>query len=155
MISPIHALARRPRLAITLLAFAGYLAIGRGVRNLYPFSTFDMYSDEHVDSGSRVVARTADGAIHEVTSYRAWRCDAPPEQALSIRPSACPDVAPYYYIPYVDRAARTWIVEHATTELDARASRVDVIRRIWRLGHGGGAPRFEDCLLLACSAVPR
>lgn len=61
------------------LALVGYLAIARGVENLYPFSTFNMYSVERAASASRVLARDAHGAVSEVTGWERWECDAPPD----------------------------------------------------------------------------
>lgn len=135
--------------AVSLLALLGYLLIARAAGNLYPFSTFNMYSTERLGSASRIVARDAHGDIHELDTFTAWDCPA----ALDPRPTACPAHWPFYYIPYLDR--------YAEIRLQARAAAlphappVTVIRRIWRLDDRPGPPTIEDCPLLTCRAVRR
>ena len=119
------------------------------MHNLYPFSIFNMYSTERVDSASRIVARDPDGVAREVDEYEAWHCPAPPD----IDPTACPASWPFYYVPYLDREAATHIERHAG--VDPRARPVTVVRRIFRLSDASGPPPIEDCVLQNCRAVPR
>jgi hypothetical protein len=136
-----------PLLAVVVLVLAGYLALGRAVRDVYPISTFAMYSAHKVDSGSRIVARTADGRIHEIDRFAGWHCPGP----VSIDPAACPAEWPFYYIPYLDRAARAVLERRAGSGKE----RVDVVRRIWRLDGQAGPPPVHDCLLAHCQADRR
>lgn len=136
-----------PVRAVSLLALLGYLAIARATGNLYPFSSFNMYSSERVHSASRIVARDAHGSIHELDTFTAWDCPTP----LDPRPTACPASWPFYYIPYLDRQAASLLQARAAPRPDAPP--VAVIRRIWRLDDRPGAPAIEDCPLVECRAV--
>jgi hypothetical protein len=138
----------RPTAVVAALAFTGYLGVAWGVENLYPFSTFPMYSGAHTATASRVVARDGSGRLHEVEDYDAWTCDLP----LRFEVSRCGDV---YHIPYVDLARREYIDGHrAPGQGDPRGEPVDVVRHVWRFS-GPGEPLVEDCLLHRCRAVPR
>jgi hypothetical protein len=132
-----------------LLALLGYLALARAAGNLYPFSSFNMYSTERLASASRVVARDEHGAVHELDEYSGWDCPAPPDLA----PHSCPAQWPFYYIPYLDREAADLLRDRAASLPDAPM--VTLIRRVWRLGDRPGAPPIEDCVLRTCRAVPR
>jgi hypothetical protein len=134
---------------IAVLAFLGYVATSRAVLHLYPFSIFNMYSSERVSTASRIVARDATGAVHEVDELTDWDCDAPPD----LEPSACPRSWPFYYIPYLDREAAAHVAAHAAKNPDAAP--VAVIRRIFRLSEEPGDPVIEDCVLSRCRAVLR
>ena len=134
-------------LAVPVLAFAGYVAIARGVGDLYPFSTFGMYSSERLSTSSRIVAVDAAGRSHEIDEYSAWDCDGD----LALDPSACPAERPFYYIPHSDREAADFLKTH---QASGRCNEpVAVVRRIWRLSDEAGPPPSSDCVLLSCRAV--
>jgi hypothetical protein len=134
------------RARIVLLCLLGYVAIARGLGNVYPFSTFSMYSGARASSASRVVARDDRGALHEVTDYVAWSCG----EAVDVRPERCAEQQAFYTIPYVDRAAEEYLLANGGD--DPRAVPVDVVRHIWRFRT---EPNAEDCVLQRCRAVPR
>jgi hypothetical protein len=135
----------RARLAVAVLVGGGYLAIAWSAENLYPFSRFEMYSGARSTTASRIIARDAAGAAHEVTSYDSYRCDREPTAARD----ACP--GDYYTIPYKDRQA----LDHVAAHLGGGGDEgVEIIRRVWRLS-GPGAPPFEDCVLARCDARRR
>jgi hypothetical protein len=143
--------AWRPDPASTLGAavLATYLLVAQGIGDLYPFSTFSMYSAHPTDSGSRIVARDASGALRELSAYERWTC--PRDGALE-QIDACGEVTT---IDYLDREAREYLAEHAGPDAPAPpgSEPVEVVRRIWRFG--GEAPLVRDCPLARCRAVRR
>jgi hypothetical protein len=136
-----------PRLMVALSVLAGYLALAFSVHNLYPISTFEMYAGRPVRSASRVIARDAAGALHEIDEYRDWQCPGP----LPLGPEACPAQWPYSYTGYLDRAAAELVAQQGGSGGDS----VDVVRRVWRLSDEPGPPPASDCLLERCRAVRR
>jgi hypothetical protein len=139
--------SKRIAIIVAALAFLGYFGIARIVGNLYPFSTFPMYAGEHRTTGSRIVAKDAAGALHEVTEGMAWSCGA-----REIDPEACggPDV---YTIDYVDREAVAYVREHSGG--DANATPVELVRHIWTFASDRDPPTTRDCPIALCSAVLR
>jgi hypothetical protein len=137
----------QPRVLVAALALCGYLGIAHSVRNLYPFSTFEMYAGQRADSASRVIARDAAGGLHELDAYEAFRCDGP----IPLGHETCAAAWPYAYSIYLDRQAAAFIDTHPGDGTEP----VDVIRRIWRLSDRPGPPPFEDCLLQHCRAARR
>lgn len=136
--------SRRPLLVRALVWTAAYVVIARGVGNLYPFSTFEMYGGTQLGSASRIVVRTDDG-VAEVERFESWRCETPPDPD----PRICREAWPYFHIEAVDRTAVAWIAAAPPPRGQGRA--VTVIRRVWRL-----APVFDvhDCVLAACEVDP-
>ena len=132
-------------LAVATFSLVGYFLIARVVGNVYPFSTFPMYSGRHAPSGSRIVAKDVAGGLHEVTDGEAWECDS---GALSAR--GCVDDS-VYYIGYVDREAIDFVRAHAGP--DPRAAPVELVRHIWSFPADRGPPMTRDCILGRCRAV--
>jgi hypothetical protein len=135
-----------PRIAVAALSFIAYFALSRSVGNFFPFSTFAMYAGDRAPRASRILARDAAGAVHEIDRLRAWQCDRP----VRIEHDACGG-GPYAQVDYLDRAALGWIDAHRAGD---GAAPFEVVRRIWRLDAGAGPPPFEDCLLARCRATP-
>lgn len=121
-----------------------YVVIARGVGNLYPFSTFEMYGGTRLVSASRIAAQV-DGEIVEVERFSRWRCEAPPDPD----PRRCREAWPFFHIEAVDRAAVAWIAAAPPPEGAARSA--TVVRRVWQL-----SPTFErhDCALAVCEVAP-
>ena len=138
--------AREPAVGLGAAVLVTYLLVARGLGDLYPFSTFSMYSAHPTDSGSRIVARDARGGLREVSSYDRWAC--PGTEALE-RADACGVVTA---IDYLDREAREYLDGHAAADTPG-SEPVEVVRRAWRFG--GDAPVIRDCPLLRCRAVRR
>lgn len=141
--------APSPPRATAVLALLGYLALARAAGNLFPLSSFNMYSTERLDSPSRIVARDAQGRVHELDHYVAWDCPTPPD----IRPAACPAQWPFYHVPYLDREAADLLHDRAAAAPGAPP--VVVVRRVFRLADRTGDPTVHDCPLVTCRAVPR
>lgn len=133
-------------IAVNALAFVGYVLVARGLDNLYPFSTFDMYSQVDSSSASRVVARDADGTLREVTAYRALDC----EGRLDVSEDSCGTAAEIYRVPYKDEEA----VQHVETHRGASpdAAPVDIVRHVWKLSDDGSPALEKDCVLVRCVA---
>jgi hypothetical protein len=140
-------MSKDPRRPLAALVLAGYVGVAFAVHNLYPFSTFDMYSRAR-SSASRVVARDASGRVVEVERFDGWRCDGP----VDVSPARCGAPGSYFYVPYIDDSRVDYIAKHSSG--DGPRESVDVIRRIWWLDPGE-APRATDCELQRCSAVHR
>lgn len=127
-----------------LLWTVAYAAIARGVGNLYPFSTFEMYGGTQLGSASRIAVRTDDG-VAEVERFTRWRCATPPDPD----PRTCREAWPYFHIEAVDRTAVAWIAAAPPPQGTGRSA--EVIRRVWRL-----VPTREihDCVLAVCEVEP-
>jgi hypothetical protein len=135
-----------PRVQVAAVGLLGYLGLALSVGNLYPVSTFEMYAAAPARSASRVIARDAAGAAHEVDEYREWSCDAP----VPLDRAPCASEWPYAYTGYLDRAAADWIASHP----GSGGEPMEVVRRIFRLG-AAGPPEVRDCVLSRCRAVRR
>jgi len=134
-----------PRRAVACLVLGGYVGVSFAVRNLYPFSVFDMYSSIRT-SASRIVARDGRGQLAEVQRFEAWSCGGP----VDTSPAKCGAPGSYFYVPYLDEEAAGYVAGHA----GAGGTPVEVVRRIWWLDQPG-APRTTDCVLQQCTAVRR
>jgi hypothetical protein len=147
----IRGLVSDPAVVVALLVLGGYFTAARLVENLYPFSTFPMYSSEHTDSASRIVALEADGSAREVAEYAAWSCEEPVD--LDREPERCSALPRYSTIPYIDRE----IVDAMRQRGGARAggAPVTIVRRVFRFPKGPGPAQIEDCALGRCTAVRR
>ena len=129
---------------VSLIALGCYFCFSRAVGNLYPFSTYSMYSDAVETSASRVAVRAA-GELREVTDFRDWELKEP----LELGPEACADRPGYYTIGYVDDEAADFIATHR----GSGAQPVELVRHIWRFEAGG--VREEECVLHRARATPR
>jgi hypothetical protein len=131
---------RDPRL-ISILALIGYFTAARGVENLYPVSTFPMFSGAAAPAISRVMTRTASGELHEVTEFTSWQCDNLPHLDATL----CLDVPS---IPYIDRERE----DHIRSHPGAGAEPVELVRRIFSFD---GVERPASCVIARCSATRR
>jgi hypothetical protein len=138
-----------PRALVAAFAFVGYLALALVVRNLYPLSTFEMYAEAPPSRApSRIIARDAAGAVHEIDEYVGWRCEG---EAPSVGES-CLGEWPFSTTEYLDRTAAAWVSAHGGA---GGGEPVDVVRRIYRLSDVVGPPVTRDCLLRRCRAGRR
>lgn len=138
-----------PRLALAVVVCAAYFAVARVAGNLYPFSTFSMYSRRALGHPSRLLARDARGAVHEIAAFDRFRC--PPLPPLE--QTRCDGRSDVETIEYLDRDADAYVRAHRA---DAPGGEpVDLVRRVWIFPEGDGAPRTEDCLVARCSVELR
>jgi len=130
---------------LVAIAMVGYVVAARGVGNLYPFSTFEMYGATRLVDASRIVAIGQDGP-HEVERYSRWRCDPAPDPD----PRTCDESWPFFHIEASDRAAIDHVRSAAAPA--SGASSVVLVRRVWRLDERDASVRVEDCELARCEA---
>ena len=135
----------RPGLLFAAMLMGTYVLAARGVGNLFPISTFEMYGRSAPGSASRIVVRRAGGGLEEVTAFEAFECSEP----IDGDPIACLDAWPYEHVPAEDEGAVAHVRDHAA-RLDGAGESVEIVRRIWRL-RGETAPEVEDCALARCS----
>lgn len=141
--------ASTPKVVLMALSCAGYFGSSLAVKDLYPFSRFEMYSFGGTSAGGRIVARDGAGVAHDVDAFTSWRCDAP----IDIEVSACPSRQPYSTVTYRDREAADYVASHAGE--GPRSQPVEVVRRIYSLRDVSGPPLVEDCVLARCRATLR
>jgi hypothetical protein len=126
---------------LVILVLGGYLAVAAAARNLYPFSTFPMYSGSGASGASRIFARLGDGSLREVTDLSEWSCprdfdwSAPGCDARGIG--------------YLERKFASHI---RAAEGNGREA-VDVVRRDFRFTLDGSL-KVEECTLARCRATP-
>lgn len=129
-----------------LVLLAAYVVAARGVGNLYPLSTFEMYGGTRLTTASRIAVIDADG-VHEVERFSRWRCNAP----VDVDPRRCTNEWPFFHVEARDREVLAHIERAAEPSTDARD--VTVIRRVWRAAEDG--PMIaSDCELARCEAAP-
>jgi hypothetical protein len=138
-----------PRRPVVALFVGGYVAIAFAVRDLYPFSKFDMYS-HYTDSASRVIARDARGAVSEIERWDGWRCEAPVD--LSFSPDRCGTARRVEIARNQDGFRAAYIAGHSAPA--GGGEPIEIVRRIWWLDGRGGA-RVLDCPIQRCTAVRR
>lgn len=134
---------------VAALALIAYLGIALGVTNLYPFSTFPMYSSAAFTSGARLVVLDEDGEVHEIREYTDWSCPG----LEPIDWTMCPDGQIGQPAGYLNKEATDYIEANSRDNPAARA--VELVIRVWRLSPEGGEARQLDCPIQACEAVLR
>lgn len=141
--------AREPAAWLSAIVFVTYVGVSFGVSDLYPFSTFSMYSENRVTSPSRIAVRDAGGAVRAFGAFARVSCDGP----VDVRASRCPALAPFATTGYLD--AEDVARLHLEAGADPAAEPVEIIRRVWRVSEAPGAPAIDDCVLARCRAVRR
>ncbi len=135
------------------MVLLGYLAISRVVVNLFPFSSFAMFSsapratDQEVRA-CHLLAVGLDGRALDVKSYRTWNC--PPWQEAAQRSSAELGCTPPFNVEEHIRA----YLEEEEHGYDPAALRVDLVRRMWAFPPDGSVS-LHDFPVASCRAVPR
>jgi hypothetical protein len=143
--------ARQLTACVAALSMLGYLLVARIAGNLYPFSTFGMYSAVPARAASRIVARDGSGTVHELTEYTAFRCEHPVDL------STCQQTGDAYTIDYLDREAQAYVGDKplASGPVDPEDTSVAVVRRVWRFEPGHEDPVVDDCEMSRCRAVEK
>lgn len=135
--------------AVSVLMLAGYAGIALGVENLYPFSTFPMYSDWNLDSGSRLIVLGDDDVPREVKEFDAWTCPdlRPVEKAM------CSDGEESIPAGYLVKEAYDYIGKHPPSNIDdPNRIEVDIVLRTWRLTPGKADVEILNCPIQQCRA---
>ena len=138
---------------VSAIALAGYFLIARVVLDLFPFSTYSMYSSVSDSSngtavrGCHLLAVGPDGRASDVSDYRSWDCPPWEDAAFkSIAELGCS----------IQHNVEDPIREHMKRNRgsDPAAVRVDLVRRVWVFGSNQStAP--TDHLIASCRAVLR
>lgn len=124
-----------------------YVLSAMSVENLFPLSTFPMYSDSSFDSGARLVAVDSRGEASEVSEFEDWSC---PELVPVVRVS-CPDGDHAQPAGYLAEEA----IEHIQTHSGEGDETVELVVRAWRLATPDGQTRVVDCPVTTCAATRR
>jgi hypothetical protein len=132
------------------LALGGYFCLARVVGDLYPFSTFGMYSRLPPRSASRIVALDTTGTPHELTAFDRFDDCVPPVDTSLAR---CIEDGQVYTIDYVDREAQATILARTGESRDGES--IEIVRRIWRLDPSRAGSPSDDCLISRCRAERR
>lgn len=130
-------------LGLVLLTLIAYCALARLVDNLYPFSTFPMYSYNQ-NSASRIIVRGARAAEHEIKDYDRWHCPEP----LDPSSRACDDLKQFDRIAYLDQEIVDYLSSHSA--VSPEGDPVTIIRKIWYLNAGKTETAY--CPLQTCTA---
>ncbi len=108
---------------------------------VYPFDTFSMYSSIPDEECNHLLVRDERGDVHSITSFRSFDCDMP----LDPSASTCGTRAA---IQYLDDD----LIDYIQTHPGAGPSRVEIIRRSWRVVAGQQPQPSGDCVITACRA---
>lgn len=145
--SLLRPLRARGRTASGFLAAAcalGYVVVGHGVGDFYPFSPLGMFKNV-VTRSSRLAVRDAGGHIAEIGRFAAWHCDAPLDFSAQAHP-ACGDLDFSAY----DDIVRDHILSHPGAPGDGEP--IEIVRRVFEVKEPLGPVSVTDCPLLACTA---
>ncbi|GEM_PF-2049459 len=147
--------APKERVFLGLVICLAYVLIAAQLQNLYPFSTFPMYSSSVFTSGARLVAVDEAGVAHEITDFEAWSC---PELGTVDR-VMCPDGELTQPTGYLAKEAIDYIFAHPAPRAEHGAQpespAVSLVVRTWRLDTPEGETRVLDCPVSACTAERR
>lgn len=135
----------RPRAALILLAMLLYVTASHVLGEQYPFGPLSMFSGG-LRTSSRIVGRTADGRLCELSSFEGWHCDGP----LDFRASANPQCRTATEHAESDRKAEALL--RAGPGAGQGGEKVLVTRRIFSVPQAGGPVVVEDCVLAECTA---
>lgn len=136
---------RVPRAVLVVLAMLVYVTASRVLGEQYPVGPLSMFSGG-LRVSSRIVARTADGRLCELSSFERWRCEGP----LDFRASANPQCHAQAEHAESDRKAE--ILLRGSPGEDGGGAPVTVTRRIFGIPRPGGPVTVEDCVLIECTA---
>lgn len=132
---------RAAGLWLSAIVCATYVLCGQVVRDAYPFSSFAMYA-RATPSATRIVAKSADGAVFEVDAYTAWQCTA-----FTLADCVTPEDGT---VAYRDREALRSIRETSTTGRER--AQVLLIRRSYKFT---SQTEIRDCVMARCTAARR
>lgn len=141
---------RRATFVVLALVLAlGYCGLAFALGEAYPLSPLGMFSSAQT-AATRVVARTASGALVEVTELTAWSCPEP----LEIQ-GVC---SPLTYSAQDERVLQHLRENRAASGASGASGAasepapVELVRLVFRIRGPGAALETETCVLAACSA---
>jgi hypothetical protein len=133
-----------------VLCLLGYVVLSWAVRFdmeqgeqiaslVYPLDTFSMYAQAPSPEISHLLVRDAGGAVHPVTDFRAFDCDAP----VSGVTARCSD---HHMIRYLYEETIKYIQTHP----GSGSEDAELIFRTWALQAGAPVTHQSDCVLAHC-----
>ncbi len=134
-------------LVVGLAIFCAYFVAARLVGNLYPLSTFEMYSRPAPEWAARVFARDADGRLHRVDAFVGWRCPDPTDLRAALASCGARHIA----LDYVVRDDQVAIDDG---DPSPAGEPVELISRAQRVATGPGE-RTHVCRIATCTATRR
>jgi hypothetical protein len=135
---------------VSIMMCAGYFVIARVLLNLFPFSTFSMFSGSRPGPpgearGCQILAVGADGAALDVTTYRDWVCPPWEDTARrSIDQLRCDAHG------NVEAHIRDYLAKPSRP--DESAEPVRLVRRLW-IFRDNEATQTVDYPIASCRAV--
>jgi hypothetical protein len=136
---------RLPRAVLVILAMVVYASASRVLGEQYPVGPLGMFS-HGLRVSSRIVARTTDGRLCELSSFERWHCAGP----LDFRASANPQCHTAAEHAESDRKAEG--ILRASPGAREDGAPVLVTRRIFSIPRTRGPVAIEDCTLVQCTA---
>ncbi len=119
-----------------------------GVQDLYPFSTYPMYSSGAESGGARFIA-LVNGEPREISDFVDWSC---PTEIHQLGWWDCPEGPPASPAEHLVKEATDHIAAHSVEQRSADATDASLVVRAWDLRrHEDDTPR--DCPVMECSAV--
>ncbi len=132
---------RRAKL-LGALVFATYVLVSFRIGEVFPFARFRMFS-RTVDQASRLVARTADGRIHEIAEFEGWTCDA----------VAKLDESCGIGYPDAEERVRAELKRRGRPSTSGAPEVVEVVRQQFVAPDPEGPMVTRQCAVLVCRAV--
>lgn len=143
----------RARRRFGVLAVLGYVVLSWAVRFdmrlgqqiaslVYPLDTFSMYARVPAEEMSHLLIRDAEGAVREVTDFRAFDCAEP----ITGSTARCSE---RHGIQYLSEDLTNYIRQHA----GRGESEVELIFRTWRIRAGEAPVLVSDCIVTRCKVA--
>lgn len=116
------------------------MRLGAQIRSLvYPLDTFSMYAGLPGRDSSMLLVRDRSGAVHRITSFRAFDCETP----LADAAARC---AHTRGIPYLHEDFLRYIEAHRGPGDEP----VELITRTWEVRAGTAPQPSGDCVVARC-----
>jgi hypothetical protein len=133
-------------LAYVALSWVARFDMGFGTQVaslVYPLDTFSMYAGPPGKAIGHLLVRDANGGIHRVRDFAAYRCD----EEIGRGATRCADQPGFAY--HYDDLSRYIDAHRGST-----AAPVELIYRTWRLQPGKPPSVEADCVITHCMVAP-
>lgn len=133
---------------VSVSVFLAYLLTARGLRNVFPFSVFDMYEMRSPLVTTRLLVLDSNNQTTEIRRFESFQCEPKSPDIQTFR--VCGEGAQMNVMPYVARDLQ--ILLDARLGDVSSGEEVTLIARTWRLQDRPGPSPFSDCALARCRA---
>lgn len=137
-----RAIGERPRLAVTVAFALAYLAFAWIVGRSHPFNQMRMFAPPDTTT-SHVLARTADGELHEARWFARWSCEGRVDFSMNEH-----GVRRGY-----DELVQNHILRNSGEP--ERGVPIELVRRTFTIPEAHGPLVIDDTFLLRCRADRR